>query len=110
MRRRSYFLTAGAVLAAALFHAGINPLRSQTPAPAALAGQVSSMEEGSMEGVLVSAKKAGSTITTTVVVIVEPAFFALTSTPSMEPSSMELTWPASAAGAGVWLLSGLIPA
>ena len=67
MLRRSYLVTAGAVLAAALFHAGTNPLRSQTPAPAALAGQVSSMEEGSMEGVLVSAKKAGSTITTTVV-------------------------------------------
>jgi virginiamycin B lyase len=34
---------------------------------AALAGQVSSAEEGAMEGVLVSAKKQGSTITTTVV-------------------------------------------
>ncbi|HWG05907.1 MAG TPA: carboxypeptidase regulatory-like domain-containing protein, partial [Beijerinckiaceae bacterium] len=40
-----------------------------TPAVAAvtLAGQVSSAEEGPMEGVLVSAKKDGSTITTTVV-------------------------------------------
>ena len=36
-------------------------------APAALAGKVSSAEEGAMEGVLVSAKKAGSTITITVV-------------------------------------------
>jgi virginiamycin B lyase len=34
---------------------------------AALSGQVSSAEEGAMEGVLVSAKKQGSTITTTVV-------------------------------------------
>src|SRR5262245_18875852 len=34
---------------------------------AALAGQVSSAEEGAMEGVLVSAKKDGSAITTTVV-------------------------------------------
>ena len=34
---------------------------------APMAGQVSSAEEGAMEGVLVSAKKAGSTITTTVV-------------------------------------------
>ena len=33
---------------------------------AALTGQVTSAEEGAMEGVLVSAKKAGSTITTTV--------------------------------------------
>lgn len=67
MIRRGFLLSAGAVLAVALFHAGINQLRSQTPAPAALAGEVSSMEEGSMEGVLVSAKEAGSTITTTVV-------------------------------------------
>ena len=36
-------------------------------APAALQGTVSSAQEGAMEGVLVSAKKAGSTITTTVV-------------------------------------------
>src|SRR4051812_36632271 len=36
-------------------------------APAALSGQVSSAEEGNMEGVLVSAKKAGSSITVTVV-------------------------------------------
>jgi virginiamycin B lyase len=34
---------------------------------AALSGQVSSAEEGAMEGVLVSAKKQGSTVTTTVV-------------------------------------------
>src|SRR5689334_2510224 len=33
----------------------------------ALSGKVSSKEEGAMEGVLVSAKKQGSTITTTVV-------------------------------------------
>jgi virginiamycin B lyase len=36
-------------------------------AQTALGGQVSSAEEGAMEGVLVSAKKEGSTITTTVV-------------------------------------------
>src|SRR5438132_9336672 len=36
-------------------------------AGAQLAGRVSSTEEGAMEGVLVSAKKAGSTITVTVV-------------------------------------------
>ena len=36
-------------------------------APAALAGTVSSAEEGMMEGVLVSAKRVGSTITVTVV-------------------------------------------
>src|SRR5216684_1625842 len=36
-------------------------------AQTALSGKVSSTEEGLMEGVLVSAKKAGSTVTTTVV-------------------------------------------
>src|SRR6478609_1042338 len=41
-------------------------ISAQTPA-AALTGQVTSAEEGPMEGVLVSARKAGSTITVTVV-------------------------------------------
>src|SRR5258708_38911963 len=41
------------------------PAQAQTAA--SLSGQVSSAEEGAMEGVLVSAKKDGSTITTTVV-------------------------------------------
>src|SRR5258708_30888773 len=36
-------------------------------APAALAGQVSSAKEGAMEGVVVSAKRAGGTITVSVV-------------------------------------------
>jgi virginiamycin B lyase len=40
---------------------------AQTQPPAALVGRVTSMEEGPMEGVLVSAKRAGSTITITVV-------------------------------------------
>src|SRR5437879_7780253 len=41
------------------------PVAAQTAA--ALSGQISSAEEGPMEGVLVSAKRAGSTITITVV-------------------------------------------
>jgi len=52
-------------LAFALAGAGLVPARAQTPA--ALTGQVTSGEEGPMEGVLVSAKKAGSTVTITVV-------------------------------------------
>jgi len=40
---------------------------AQTPSPAALTGRVTSSEEGPMEGVLVSAKREGATITTTVV-------------------------------------------
>jgi virginiamycin B lyase len=45
--------------------AGLLPARAQTPV--ALTGQVTSGEEGPMEGVLISAKKAGSTVTITVV-------------------------------------------
>ena len=53
------------LLAASVVFAGA--LLSQTFAGAGLTGGVSSSEEGPMEGVLVSAKKAGSVITTTVV-------------------------------------------
>src|SRR5579872_2334487 len=43
------------------------PGRAETSPSVALSGIVSSAEEGPMEGVLVGAKKVGSTITTTVV-------------------------------------------
>jgi virginiamycin B lyase len=46
---------------------GAAPMLGQNPHPWALTGRVSSAEEGPMEGVLVSARKAGSTITITVV-------------------------------------------
>ena len=46
---------------------GLLAARSKNPAPAALAGQVSSDAEGFMEGVLVRAKGVGSTISVTVV-------------------------------------------
>jgi len=46
---------------------GIFSAPSYAQSQAALAGKVSSAEEGAMEGVLVSAKKTGSTITVTVV-------------------------------------------
>ena len=42
-------------------------LHAQAPESVALTGQVTSTEEGAMEGVLVSLKKTGSTMTTTVV-------------------------------------------
>ena len=43
------------------------PIAAASAQSASLSGQVTSAEEGVMEGVLVSAKKAGSTITVTVV-------------------------------------------
>jgi virginiamycin B lyase len=58
-------LLTSAGLALALLQPGLSPAGAQTPA--VLTGQVTSAEEGAMEGVLVSAKKAGSTITVTVV-------------------------------------------
>jgi streptogramin lyase len=51
----------------ALGFAVVFSYNAQTQSSIALTGRVSSVEEGAMEGVLVSAKKAGSTITITVV-------------------------------------------
>src|SRR5258708_40233676 len=55
------------VCAAVLWPARVPPLRAQTPDPIALTGLVTSVEEGPMEGVLVSAKSSASTVTITVV-------------------------------------------
>ena len=60
------------LLAVIFLLAALNAPRSSanaadTQGPAALAGQVSSQEEGPMEGVVVSAKKDGSTITVSVI-------------------------------------------
>jgi streptogramin lyase len=63
MRMNKILIAAG--FAFALAGAGLLPASAQTPA--ALTGQVTSAEEGAMEGVLVSAKKAGSNVTITVV-------------------------------------------
>ena len=57
----------GIVVALGLFCATSGSLRADSLASVALTGQVTSVEEGRMEGVLVSAKKTGSTITITVV-------------------------------------------
>jgi streptogramin lyase len=58
-------LLASTSLVSALACLSLVPAQAQTAA--ALSGQVSSAEEGAMEGVLVSAKREGSTVTTTVV-------------------------------------------
>src|ERR1700720_1606528 len=46
---------------------GLTTVGANAQTATALSGKISSTEEGLMEGVLVSAKKEGSTITTTVV-------------------------------------------
>ncbi|HYK79727.1 MAG TPA: carboxypeptidase regulatory-like domain-containing protein [Micropepsaceae bacterium] len=60
--RASFLITAA--LAASIF---AGPATAQNSSPSALTGKVSSAEEGAMEGVIVSAKRAGSTITVSVV-------------------------------------------
>ncbi len=62
MRTKALLLIGGAAVAGLL----LSPLRSETPSASALTGVVSSAEEGPMEGVMVSAKKNGGTITITV--------------------------------------------
>src|SRR3954466_16125871 len=60
----THSLIAGAGLAIALSLSGQGALHAQ--ALAALSGQVTSPQEGAMEGVLISARKTGATITVTV--------------------------------------------
>src|SRR5260221_3857858 len=56
-----------ATVALALAFAAGGPAPAAAQTSTALAGRVSSAEEGAMEGVVVSAKKAGSTVTVSVV-------------------------------------------
>lgn len=67
MRTRNILLVAGACLAVILLVVGLKTLRGEPVDPMALTGQVTSAAEGPMGGVLVSAKKADSNITVTVV-------------------------------------------
>src|SRR5215472_13517726 len=66
MRKKTFF--AGTIAAAAIcgFFFTSNFIGAESSPGVALTGQVSSAEEGAMEGVLVSAKKSGSTVTITV--------------------------------------------
>jgi len=67
MQTRVFFVVIAVAFAVALLQTAPASLPAQTQPSAALTGRVTSAEEGPMEGVLVSAKKAGSTITITVV-------------------------------------------
>jgi virginiamycin B lyase len=67
MRSKRLLLGVCAGLAVLLLPAATYYVRAQNPAPVALTGQVTSDAEGAMEGVIVSAKKAGSTVTVSVV-------------------------------------------
>jgi len=67
MRKQIFLAMAVAAAAVALSFAASGLIRADGSPGIALTGQVTSTEEGPMEGVLVSAKKAGSTVTITVV-------------------------------------------
>jgi virginiamycin B lyase len=68
MRRSAFVLTLLAAGAAMVFQNAVTQAQSKmADASSALSGQVSSLEEARMEGVLVSARKDSSTISTTVV-------------------------------------------
>ena len=65
--RRNLVLTAAAGLAALVMYMGSDSAPLQAQAGVALTGRVSSVREGPMEGVVVSARKNGSTISISVV-------------------------------------------
>ena len=67
MKRKIFFALALATVAVLALLRVPTPVRSADSTSTALTGAVSSQEEGLMEGVLVSAKKADSTVTVTVV-------------------------------------------
>ena len=69
MQKRNSLLLAALVTLAILLSAypALKSVEAQTSGSAALTGQITSQEEGAMEGVLISAKRAGSTVTLTVV-------------------------------------------
>src|SRR5262245_65393841 len=64
---RATLLTGTMLAAALLVVVFVGLLTAQTPGGSALTGKVTSQAEGPMEGVLVGAKKTGSTIATWVV-------------------------------------------
>src|SRR5258706_8408949 len=68
MRTKIFSLMLAVGLALVVFYAAPNPAKAaDAQGPTALSGQVTSQEEGAMEGVVVSAKKEGSTITVSVI-------------------------------------------
>ena len=67
MEARRFLLTVAVTLAACLLHGPFAPRHVEAQAPPTLTGQVTSAEEGPMEGVVISARKDGSTISISVV-------------------------------------------
>ena len=67
MKTRRMLLITGGALSAILIQTAAVRLHAESPTPSALTGMVTSAEEGAMEGVVVSAKRDGSTVSISVV-------------------------------------------
>jgi streptogramin lyase len=67
MKTKRVLQIAGGALAAILFQIQPGRLHAESLTPSALSGQVTSAEEGPMEGIVVTAKRDGSTISISVV-------------------------------------------
>src|SRR5436189_4942186 len=67
MRIRVFLFSVSLAVAASFTPTKAKTLRAETSSSVALTGQVTSAEDGPMEGVIVGAKEAGSTITVSVV-------------------------------------------
>src|SRR6266852_4730923 len=67
METKRVLLIAGGALAAVLLQTASVRLHAQAQPASTLSGQVTSTDEGPMEGVVVSAKKDGSTVNISVV-------------------------------------------
>ena len=67
MDSKRFLLVVFVALIAILVQNQSAPMNAQAQTPPALSGQITSAEEGSMEGVVVSAKRDGSTISVSVV-------------------------------------------
>src|SRR5499427_649751 len=67
MQTKRFLLSAVGALAAVFLQTAAAPVQARPQASSALIGQVRSAEEGPLEGVVVSAKKDGSTISVSVV-------------------------------------------
>lgn len=63
MRKNIFLSVASLIATLSFFLAAADPAKGDSPSGVALTGQVSSQKEGPMEGVVVGAKKDGSTVT-----------------------------------------------
>ena len=99
MKIKRVLLMAGGGLSAVLLQLASTRLHAEAQAPLALSGQVTSAEEGPMEGVVVSAKKDGSTISISVVTDAAGPFCF----PGREARTRSLRIKSAGGGLSIWM-------